>query len=105
MAFTLLDDVGGDLSIPTDGTLSRVLVKQGPVRLVAFAFDAGQELTEHTSSVPVIVQVTSGALTIEVAGERHRMGPDAWLYLDAGEPHSVYADEPSRMLLTMIRIS
>ena len=103
MSYTLLDDVAGEVEIPTDGTLSRVLLRQGPVRLVAFGFDAGQELTEHTSSVPVIIQVMSGALTIEVSGER--MGPSAWLYMDAGEPHSVYADEPSRMLLTMIRAS
>jgi quercetin dioxygenase-like cupin family protein len=105
MAYTLLDDVVDEVDIPTDGTLSRVLANQGPVRVVAFAFDTGQELTEHTASVPVIVQVTTGAFTIEVAGERHRMSPNSWLYLDAGEPHSVYAEEPSRMLLTMIRAS
>ncbi len=103
MTHTLFDDLIGEVDIPADGTLSRVLVKHGPVRLVGFGFGAGQELTEHTASVPVIVQVISGALTIEVAGERHGMGPSSWLYLEAGEPHSVYADEPSRMLLTMIR--
>ena len=103
MSYTLFDDVAGEVEIPADGTLSRVLFKDGPLRLVAFAFDAGQELTEHTASVPAIVQVISGALTVEVGGERHRMGPQSWLFLEAGEPHSVYADEPSQMLLTMIR--
>lgn len=103
MAHALIDDVVSEVDVPADGTLSRVLGKHGPVRLVAFAFDAGQELTEHTASVPVIVQVASGSLTVEVSGERHRMGPHSWLYMDAGEPHSVFAEEPSRMLLTMIR--
>jgi quercetin dioxygenase-like cupin family protein len=60
-------------------------------------------LTEHTASVPVIIQVVSGALTVEVAGARHRMGDRSWLYLEAGERHSIRADEPSHMLLTMIR--
>ena len=103
MAYSLLEDVAAEIEIPKDGTLSRVLVKDNPVRLVAFAFDAGQELTEHTASVPVVVQVISGSLTIEVAGERHRLTPSSWMLLGAGEPHSVYADEPTKMLLSMIR--
>lgn len=103
MTYSLLEDVAAEMDMPKDGTLSRVLAKHGPVRLVAFAFDAGQELTEHTASVPVVVQVVSGSLTVEVAGEQHRLTPLSWMLLDAGEPHSVYADEPSKMLLTMIR--
>ena len=103
MAYSWLEDVQSGIDIPEDGTLSRVLVKDGPIRLVAFAFDAGQELTEHTASVPVVVQVISGSLTVEVAGEWHRLTPDSWMLLGAGEPHSVFAHEPSRMLLTMIR--
>ena len=75
----------------------------GPVRVVAFGFDRGQELTEHTASVPVIVQVLTGSLTVTVGGESHRMAPSSWMYLDPREPHSVFAEEPSRMLLTMVR--
>lgn len=103
MPYSWLEDVQSGIDIPEEGTLSRVLVKEHPIRLVAFAFDAGQELTEHTASVPVVVQVLSGSLTVEVAGERHRLTPHSWMLLGAGEPHSVFADEPSRMLLTMIR--
>ena len=66
-------------------------------------FDDVTGEVEITASVPAIVQVIAGALTVEVGGERHRMGPQSWLFLEAGEPHSVYADEPSQMLLTMIR--
>jgi quercetin dioxygenase-like cupin family protein len=96
---TLADEV----AITPDSTLSKVVVKDGPVRLVLFAFDQGQELTEHSASVPVIVQVVSGSLTISVGGETHRLTPESWLYVDAGEPHTVVADTPARMLLTMIR--
>lgn len=105
MAYEFLDDVLDQMDIPDEGTLSRVLTKRGPVRLVAFAFDEGQELTEHTASVPAILQVVSGKLTVTVAGDRHQLGPHSWLYLEAGEPHSVIADEPSHLLLTLIRPS
>ncbi len=103
MTDRFVSDLAAEVEIPPDGTLSRVLFREGAVRVVAFAFDQGQELTEHTASVPVIVQVVTGSLTVEVAGERHLLTPYSWLYLEAGEPHSVFADEPSRMLLTMIR--
>ncbi|MGF1667232.1 MAG: cupin domain-containing protein [Acidimicrobiia bacterium] len=103
MAHVLIEDLAGTVEIPSEGTLSRVVAKPGPVRLVMFAFDQGQELTEHTASVPVVLQVVSGRLVVTVDGDRHVLTPSAWLYLDADQPHSVFAEEPSRLLLTMIR--
>jgi quercetin dioxygenase-like cupin family protein len=103
MSGGFINDIVAEADIPVEGTLSRVLVKQDTVRLVVFAFDAGQVLTEHTASVPAIVQVVTGALSVTVGGEEHHMTPASWLYLPAGEPHSVRADAASRMLLTMIR--
>lgn len=100
---TVIEDLVGATDIPSDGTLSRVVAGEGSVRVVVFAFDRGQELTEHTASVPVIVQVLTGLLTVTVDGESHRMTPSSWIYLEAREPHSVFAEEPSRMLLTMVR--
>ncbi len=97
------EDLSSVVEIPVDGTLSRVLGKEGPVRPVLFAFDRGQELTEHTASVPVIIQVVTGSLTVVASGEEYRLSASSWLYLEADEPHTVVAEEPSRMLLTMIR--
>ncbi len=98
-----VEDLAQEVEITPDATLSRVVVKDGPVRLVLFAFDEGQELTEHTASVPAVVQVVSGVLTVTAGGAVSRLTPGSWLLLEAGEAHSVLADEPSRMLLTMIR--
>ncbi len=98
-----IDDVASEVEIPPGGTLSRVLVKQGPVRLVVFAFDDGQELSEHTASVPVILQTITGAFRVEADGVATRLEPGGWLYLEAHQPHSVVAEGPARLLLTMIR--
>ncbi len=105
MAQSYFEHLAAEVEIPPGGTLSRVLVKEGALRLVLFAFDAGEELTEHTSALPVVIQAISGQLTVGWGSERRRIGPGGWLYLEAGEPHSVLAEEPSRMLLTMIRCS
>ena len=102
MAHTLIPDLPAHAEVPQAGTLSRVLHQGGGVRLVLFAFDAGQELTEHTASVPAILQVLSGRFRVTTGGDIFGMGPEAWLCLDAQEPHSLVALEPSRLLLTML---
>jgi quercetin dioxygenase-like cupin family protein len=102
MSYTLIPDLASRAEVPGAGTLSRVLHSDERVRLVLFAFDAGQELTEHTAGVPALLQVVSGRFRVGAGGDTFEMGPEAWLRLDAGEPHSLLALEPSRLLLTML---
>ena len=103
MPHTLISQLTGRAEITEQGTLSRVLHDDDRLRLVLFAFDAGQELTEHTASVPAVLQVVSGRFRVTAGAETFEMGPDAWLLLDAHEAHSLRAEEPSRLLLTMLR--
>lgn len=60
-SFTWFDDVAGSVEIPDEGTLSKVLFKDDRLRVVLFAFDEDQTLSEHTATVPAVVQVLSGA--------------------------------------------
>jgi quercetin dioxygenase-like cupin family protein len=103
MPHTLIPDLPGRAEMPEQGTLSRVLHDDGRLRLVLFAFDSGQELTEHTASVPGVLQVISGRFRVSAGGDTFAMGPEAWLLLDAHEPHSLLALEPARLLLTMLQ--
>ena len=96
-------DIAAEVEIPTDGTLSRVLHSDDRVRVVVFAFDEGQELTEHTAAVPAIVQVIRGRMRLTLGAEVTDAGPDAWAYMAANLPHSILALEPSVLLLTMLK--
>lgn len=91
------------LPVTASATTSRSLVDNDRVRVVAFAFDTGEQLTEHTAAMPAVVQLISGALRFEVAGEAHQLAPGDCAYLAAREPHSLEALEPSLMTLVMIR--
>ena len=102
MAYTLIADINDEVQVPPNGTLSRVLHRDPTVRLVAFALDAGQELTEHTAARPAVVQVISGRVEMGVEGGAFEMAPGAWLLLDAHQPHSLRALQPSTVLLTML---
>lgn len=91
------------LPITDSATTSRTLVDNEHVRVVAFAFDTGEELTEHTAAPPVVVQVLTGSMRFEVAGQTHHLAAGDCVYLAARQPHSLQALEPALMSLVMVR--
>lgn len=99
---TFLPDLVAATEIPAEGTLSKVVYKDDQIRVVAFAFDEGQELTEHTAALPAVVQVLSGHLRLKMGSETFEAEPGDWAHMAAGLPHSVEAIEPSVMLLTLL---
>jgi quercetin dioxygenase-like cupin family protein len=86
-----------------NGIASRTLLCTESVRAVLFGFDAGQELTEHTSTQNVLVQILSGECEFLLAGKPHRLNAGQVLFLPANLPHSVKATQAFSMLLTMSR--
>lgn len=99
---TVFSDLTKSLEIPDEGVLSKVLFRDDRIRVVGFAFDTGQELTEHTAAVPVVIQVVSGSFLFTVGDTTSEIGPSTWMHLEASVPHSVVATEPSRLLLTLL---
>lgn len=95
-------DLAAEVPIPDAGTLSRVLYRDGDIRVVAFAFDEGQELTDHTAARPAVVQVVAGRIRLDLAGDAVELGPGSWVRMPADMRHAVFAIEPSVMLLTLI---
>ncbi|MGV9343588.1 cupin domain-containing protein [Streptomyces spiralis] len=102
MSATVITDLAAELTVPENGTLSRVLYRDDRLRVVGFAFAAGQELTEHTSALPAVIQVVQGHLDLVLGGEKTEARPGSWIHLPARLPHTVRATEPSVMLLTML---
>lgn len=98
-----IGSLADEIAVQPRSTVSKVVVKDGPLRLVLFAFDRGEELTEHTASLPVVIQVIDGAATVEASGDSVQLMAGGWLFLEANEPHTVVADQPTKMLLTMVR--
>lgn len=85
------------------GIVSRTLLKQPGGSVTLFAFDAGQELSEHTAPFDALVQVLDGRAEVRVGGAPHLVGPGEFLLLPAGVPHALRAPERFRMLLAMVR--
>ncbi|MBZ0303923.1 MAG: cupin domain-containing protein [Anaerolineae bacterium] len=100
--YTLLEDLAGLIeSIPHESIVSRSFFKGDRLKAILFGFDAGQELSEHTSSQAAIIQIIQGEATITLGDDRHDLKPGAWLHMSPHLKHSVYATTPLIMLLLM----
>jgi quercetin dioxygenase-like cupin family protein len=92
------------LIAPTEhGIASRVLARTTGGNLTLFAFDAGEQLSEHTAPYDALVLVLEGSLTLTVGGTPVPAAPGTIVRMPANVPHAVEASEPSRMLLLMLR--
>lgn len=93
-----------DLVDYQDGAIvSRTMVDEETVTLTAFAFDAGQSLSEHTAPHDALLQVVDGTGTITVDDETTEVNNGEAIVLPADVPHAVEAVGRFKMFLTMIR--
>ncbi len=83
------------------GITSRTLLKPGGGKVVLFAFDAGQELTEHTNPNHALIQVLSGSVQVTLAGNPETLRPGSLLHMPPQLPHALRAEEPAVFLLTL----
>jgi quercetin dioxygenase-like cupin family protein len=92
------------LVTPTpQGIASRVLARSAAGNITLFAFDSGEELSEHTAPFDALVLTLAGALTLTVGGRQVQATPQTIVLLPANVPHAVRATNASRMLLIMLR--
>ena len=82
--------------------VSRTLVKGKGGSVSVFAFDGGQELSEHTASHEALVQLLDGEAEVTIEGRSHRLHEGELLLLPANRPHAVKATKRFKMVLTMI---
>ena len=90
------------IEVAPESTVSRTVLKEEGSRVVLFAFDSGQELTEHTAAVPILLQVLDGLLRVGADGDQIELSPGGLIHIGARVPHEILALQPSRMVLTML---
>jgi quercetin dioxygenase-like cupin family protein len=91
-----------ELPISPEATTSRVLVNNATLRVVAFAMDAGQELTEHSSPRAVVVQQIEGTMRFRAGDAEQTLRPGDLVYLAPGERHALVAETACRFTLVLI---
>lgn len=95
----ILDLVAHAGAVQPDRIVSRAFFKDAGLRGTLFAFDAGQELSEHTASAPAVIQILQGSADVTLGAERFELNAGAWLHMPAQLKHSVRAKTPLIMAL------
>ena len=95
--------VGDQVSYQDGAVVSRIILKRETGNVTLFAFDTGQELSEHTTPYDALVQVVDGEAAITIAGRPYRLGAGDMILMPAHQPHALKAVSRFKMLLTMIR--
>ena len=87
-----------------DGSVvSRQITKAEAGNVTLFAFDEGQELSEHTAPFDALVHVVEGEVEIIISGKSYHLKSGEAIIMPANDPHAVKANGPFKMMLTMIR--
>ena len=94
---------GRDPDYQPGGIVSRIVLKQPTGSLTAFAFDVGQELSEHTCPYEAVLHVVDGEANVTIGSNVHTVAAGQMIRLPAGVPHAVQAPRRFKMLLTMLR--
>lgn len=100
--YTMIPNLA-DQEIPTDGILSRTVYNDEQVKAVVFAFGAGQELSEHTASMPAIIQILQGTAHLTLGTDAIEARAGTWVHMPAQLPHTLQARTPVIMLLLLIK--
>jgi quercetin dioxygenase-like cupin family protein len=100
--YSVIENLVRSIEIPKDGTLSRTLRRDEQVKVVLFGFAGGQELSQHTASVPAIIEIIHGEVRLTLDGDEKELTAGSWVYMEANVPHAVYAKGEAVMLLTML---
>lgn len=90
--------------IPQDSIISRTIHNDEHIKIVLFGFASGQELSEHTASMPAIIEVLNGEFVIHLADEVLHAKAGAWIHMPPNLTHSLVAKSQAIMLLNLIKV-
>lgn len=95
---TLTDEI----SVQQGQIISKTLAQNEAVSVTLFAFSKGEEISTHESTGDAMVHVLEGVGKFTVGGTEHICKAGEVLIMPAKIPHSVYAVEDFKWILTVV---
>ena len=96
-------DLNGLINYQEGSIVSRVILKSHNGNVTLFAFDSGQELSEHSTPYDALVEVLEGEVEIRISGAAKVLKSGQIIIMPANEPHAVKAISQFKMLLSMVK--
>ena len=102
-AYTHILDLAKEVRPLAGGIVSRTLLNDERLKAVVFGFGAGQELSEHTATMPAIMHFLEGDAAVTLGDDRADAGGGTWIHMPAGLRHAILARTPTVMLLLLLK--
>ena len=96
-------DLAGLIGYQGGAVVSREVIRLKTGTVTVFAFDAGQQLSEHTAPFDAMVVGLDGEAEVSIAGKPHMVSRGQMIIMPAGVPHALMALAKFKMLLVMIK--
>jgi len=101
--FTHISDLVKEVQPPDKGILSRTLFNDDRLKAVLFGFAQGEELSEHTASMPAVLHFLQCEAKLTLGDDTVEAGPGTWVHMPTGLRHSIQAKTPVVMLLLLVK--
>ena len=98
---THFGDLEQGIQPPDKGILSRTLFSDDRLKAVLFGFGQGEELSEHTASMPAVLHFLQGEAKLTLGDDTVEAKPGTWVHMAKGLRHSIQAKTPVVMLLLL----
>jgi len=95
--------LAGLVNYQDGAVVSREIVSQSAGTVTAFAFDEGEQLSEHTAPFDAMAIDLDGEADIAIGGNVNRVRPGEMIIMPAAVPHALKAVTRFKMLLVMIK--
>jgi quercetin dioxygenase-like cupin family protein len=99
----IVADLATMTEVADKGIVSKSIVENDHHKIIHFTLAPGQELSEHTASVPAVIHILGGEGAVVLDGVEHEAGPGKLFYMPADLKHAVQARGELVFLLTMFR--
>src|SRR5947209_20197004 len=102
-AHTHFSDLAKEVQPPDKGILSRTLFSDDRLKAVLFGFAQGEELSEHTASMPAILHFLQGEAKLTLGDDTLEAKAGTWVHIPSGLRHGIQAQTPVVMLLLLVK--
>ena len=109
MDYTYIEDLAAHVAElakeghPTEHIQGRAVYVDDHMKVLAFPFEAGQTLEEHTAPHPIMLHFLEGEADVTLGDDRRAARAGTWVHLPPHLPHSIHAHTPVVMLLLVFR--
>ena len=103
MPYRQVGDLAKEIQPPDKGILSQTIFNDDRLKVVLFGFAQGEELSEHTASMPAVLHVLQGEAKLTLGDDILEATANTWVHMPAGLKHSIKANTPVVMLLLLVK--